>query len=591
MSAQDLGHPKETRRMWRRWLAIALVAFVAAFLVWLLSLRYFSAQELARAETRLSLYRSTVLAEVERFEHLTDILAVDPFVVSALSNGGGDAINDRLANFAGSAGLEAIFLMQGDGLTIGASNAGQDGSFLGQNYAFRPYFQGALRGERATFYGIGATTGRPGYFIAGPVENGSGGIIGVVAVKIDLAPFETTWRDAGEQVILSDQSGVVLLASDPSWRYRVLQPLTDAERAAIQAARQFPGQELAALDWQQTSRASRVRVDGAIRLYVTNDDLPNGWHLHYLAGNQRPLTQAYLLAGGCIVILAIALLFAEAQRSRRLGLALERAEREEVALRRSNELLAGEIEDRRRAELRLQETQAELQSANRLATLGELAASVTHELGQPIAAMRNHLVAHELAAEGTDQKLIRSVSGLVDRMEGITRQLKFFARSDAEPFETLDLRDSVAAVIELMQPSFQAEQVTVSYTRPPMPIEARGSRLRLEQVLTNLCRNGVDAMDQTKEPQLGIALFQTETQIVIEVSDNGHGLGGARMEDLQQPFFTTRESGQGMGLGLAISARILEDHGGALDASEDENGRTVFRLSLPVPLIPRAVAE
>ena len=127
--------------------------------VWLASYRYFVSEELARADGRLSLYRSIVLAEIERFEHLTMVLSVDPFVIEGLEAEPPDTLNDRLRGIAEAAGIDAIFLMQTDGETIAASNAGTARSFLGENYAFRPYFQDARAGGRGQFYGIGATTG------------------------------------------------------------------------------------------------------------------------------------------------------------------------------------------------------------------------------------------------------------------------------------------------------------------------------------------------------------------------------------------------------------------------------------------------
>lgn len=567
---------------------LVLAAVVAATVgVWFGAHRYFVSEEVQRAEARLSLYRSTVLAEVERFAHLTQVLSVDPFVIAALQSEGAPSLNDRLASFAGSADLDAIFLLRPDGETIAASNAGGASSFVGENYSFRPYFQDALRGRTGTFYGIGATTGLPGYFIADPVRYPDNGhIIGVVAIKISLAPFEDSWRAAQEQVFLANQQNIVLLASDAAWRYRSLVPLSVAEVDQIEEARQFPGQMLDLLDWSVGDGVARI--DGVDRLHLVNADLPHGWQLHYLASDDRAVTRALLAAGAVVVLAALALLVFQFLRGRRLGAALRRSEEEEVSLRRANAALARQIEERKRAERRLQETREELGRASRLAALGQLSASVTHELGQPIAAMRNHIAAAELT--GQQSTLTGVIGGLVDRMEGITRQLKFFARSDGDRFEDLDLRDCVTAVLDLMEPTLAQTETKVDYDPPGQALIARGARLRIEQVLTNLMRNALDAMQDEDTNVLTIRFGTSADTIWVEVADTGHGLGDATLTELREPFVTTRESGQGMGLGLAISSGILDDHGGGLQARNRDMGGAVFRMILPIPDAPAAVA-
>ncbi|MFT4701233.1 MAG: two-component system C4-dicarboxylate transport sensor histidine kinase DctB, partial [Yoonia sp.] len=226
-----------------------LAALVIAASVFQLSYRYFQSEELSKAEGRLSLYHSTVTAELARFSHLTYVLARDPFVIATAQSGDRNLLNDRLKDFAEQAGLDAIYLMQPDGMTISASNALLESSFIGQNYAFRPYFQDALAGDQGQFYGIGATTGLPGYFIADPVRDGADAIVGVIAIKIDLSQLAQSWRESGEQVLLANRDGVVLLASADAWQYKTLMVLSTNQRAEIEQTRQFPGQTLDGLNW------------------------------------------------------------------------------------------------------------------------------------------------------------------------------------------------------------------------------------------------------------------------------------------------------------------------------------------------------
>jgi|TARA_B110000908_G_scaffold34558_1_gene41398 two-component system C4-dicarboxylate transport sensor histidine kinase DctB len=541
---------------------------------------YFSSEELSQAEGRLSLYRSTVTDELERFSHLPFVLSRDPIVIQTAQGGSTEVLDTRLAEFAEKAGLDAIYLMDENGLTTSASNAASSGSFVGQNYGFRPYFQTAINGGQGSFYGIGATTGLPGFFIADPVSNAEGVAIGVVAIKIDLTKLEDSWRNSGETVLLANGDGVVLLSSERTWRYRALGPLTAEQRVTIQEARQFSNQVIEPLDWR-TDQNGKATIGGVERLHLTSSDLPHGWQLHYFASDQQSLTRSWLVTGSAVFMAAIGFIFYQMQRAGRMGAALNRSEKEEAQLRLSNERLAVEIDERRTAERRLKRTQTELERAGRLAALGKLAASVTHELGQPIAAMRNHLVAAEIAKK-VPETLTRNIGGLVDRMDGITKQLKFFAQGRTEEFGTVDMGDAMKTAIALVDPNISESNASLDLVLPKERIRVRGNRLRLEQMMTNVLRNAIDATDGIDNPAIEVSLLEQDDKAVFRIRDNGHGLGEATLAELQEPFFTTQESGKGMGLGLAISMSIVEDHGGIMTARNAAKDGAVFEVTLPM---------
>ncbi|MEP3847291.1 MAG: ATP-binding protein [Paracoccaceae bacterium] len=563
-------------------LVLAALLAVASFNV---AHVYFQSEEVSKAQGRLSLYRSTVIAEIERFSHLTFVLARDPFVIETAQGGDTAALDVRLADFADQAGIDAIYLMDRTGLTVSASNATSPSSFVGQNYAFRPYFQNAMEGEQARFYGIGATTGLPGYFISDAVKNDNQSTLGVVALKIDLSKLEQSWRDAGERVLLTNEQGVVLLASDPDWRYQTLFALSEQQRSDIEGARQFPGQSLDRLDWSPTD-GNAARIAGADWIHIMSNQLPHEWQLHYFAPKDRVLTQSWLVTAALVFICGMALVIFQIQRAKRMSVALQQSTAEEIALREANERLANEIDVRRRAERQLQRTQSELQRAGRLAALGQLSASVTHELGQPIAAMRNHLAAASLGGNATTGTMTK-IGGLVDRMEGITRQLKFFARTEGEAFTDVNLAQAMHASLELVAPNLAETGIKVTFGNDTEPPWVRGNSLRIEQVMTNLLRNAIDAMEDTKGGVISICFSpdeqgeQDEKTVWFEIEDSGHGLGDATLADLQEPFVTTRESGQGMGLGLAISAGIVSDHGGHMTARNKSTNGAVFRVTFP----------
>ncbi len=556
-----------------------LAAILVASGIFRVSYSYFVSEELAKAEGRLTLYQRTVNTEFERFSHLTYVLSQDPFVIQTVQGGPTEDLNVRLQRFAEQAGLDAIYLMDAQGLTIAASNHADAGSFIGQNYAFRPYFQQASTGQQGQFYAIGTTTGLPGYFIADAVHGPQGDLLGVIAIKIGFSLLEQSWRNSGEQVFLSNDDGVVLLSSNPDWRYHYLAELTAEQRARIAASRQFPGQALDPLDWSLIS-AQRAKIGGDDRLYLVADTVPHAWKLHYFASDDRATARSWLVTVSATLLAGLGLIIVQIQRARRVAVALRLSENEEAKLRRANEQLAIEIAERNTAERRLHRTERELERASRLAALGQLSASVTHELGQPIAAMRNHLAAAEITMPGA-AGLTGKIGGLVERMEGITRQLKFFARSDQEEFQDVDLCQSMQAALDLVAPNLAEFQVEVDTDMPSTPVLIRGSRLRIEQVMTNILRNAVDAAEEQDSPQISITIGISAAQPWFRIRDNGHGLGKATLADLQEPFVSTRESGRGMGLGLAISASIIKDHGGAMTARNIETGGAEFVVSFP----------
>lgn len=558
-----------------------LTVFAALFsaLIFWGSFAYFQAQEVEKAEARLTLYRSALVTELRHFSHLPFLLSLDPVVTATLAGQSPEALDHRLAQFAQSAGIDAIYLMDASGLTISASNARLETSFKGQNYAFRPYFQQAQAGALGEFYGIGATTGVPGYFYAISVKNPDGGETGVIAIKIDLSDLQDSWQSSGEQIILANADGVSLLASDPDWRYRAMLPLSSAQRSAIIESRQFANEQLDTFNWE-TGRGNRVaRVDGQRLLYLHTGDLPNGWSLHFFVPDDVAATRAWLTTGIFLGVLMLGLMAVQRRRFRRIGAALERSESEEAQLRQANDRLAIEIEDRRAAERSLQKTQAELERAGRLAALGQLASSVTHELGQPIAAMRNQLAAAEMKSGASS--LTEKMEGLVARMESITRQLKFFSRKGRDKFESVDLQDVMDDALELLEPNIAVSDADLSVVRSSGGMQVKANRLRLEQVMTNIVRNALDAVQDAPVRDIMITMFEDRDGVGFSVSDSGHGLGGKTLDDLNEPFATTRESGKGMGLGLTISAGIIFDHGGTISAQDRPEGGAIFRVNLP----------
>ncbi|WP_419904551.1 sensor histidine kinase [Kiloniella sp.] len=539
--------------------------------------------EFERVSDRAALYNSSLVSALERYQHLPFVLARDTVVVKGLEAGSTRVLNLRLETFAKQAQVDALYVMNTEGLTIAASNWRKTPTYVGKNYGFRPYFHTALKGNRGEFFAIGVTTNLPGYFVSEAVRDIEGQVIGVVAMKVDLSPLTDSWSEGGEKLFASNEDGVVVLSSNTSWNYQTLEPLSAGTRAHIEEERQFANKPLSPLDVAFLDH-DEMRLGKVNYLHHVSEIPDMKWKLHYLADKDVILqrSQRALLIASIIMSLFLAAYLI--LRSERIKRALRASEEDSRSLRILNEELEREIEDRRRAEKRLARTQKELKQASKLAALGELSASVSHELGQPLSAMQNYLAVADLPGSNMDNEsrdVMQRLNRLVARMGQITKQLKFFARPGGDVFEDVDLRDVISGVREIMAGDIHLAQVEMLIDQPNTPLIVRGDRLRLEQVLINLLRNSLDAMKENNEHSLEIKLLSDTGKVYVNVLDRGPGLPEELADQLFESFVTTKASGEGMGLGLAISASIVEDHSGELKARTRKTGGAEFSMIIP----------
>ena len=557
-----------------RFLAVAMLICALLGATWLLSYR--ATEQFARAalERDAALFATSLTARLNRFDHLAPILARDPDIRQFWSAKDLLPLNQKLRDAANDSALEAIYLMDENGLTVAASNFEAPVTFLGKNYGFRPYFQDAVRGDTARFFAVGATTQRPGVFLATPVRDEGTVFRGVLALKHDLSQITEGWNDAPYPLFVTNAAGVVVLASDPAWLYRTTKPIDSIQKAQIASTRQFGPHPLMPLGWRFDLQ--EVLAEGVGHIHAAEPLPILGWTLHHM----RPLRTVRVNAWQTTALAALALgligAFYAVLRARRVRLALNESQKERRALRTMNTALESEIEDRRAAERRLETAQAELARSSRLAALGQLSASVTHELGQPLSAMKNHIAAAELNPTRGEQ-VLGKLSGLVRRMESITTDLRFFAKPGDTQLEHVDLNEVAQGALELTQVDFEVRGVALEVAMASSSINVRGNRLRLEQVVVNLLKNAMRAVQDADNGTVHLTVKDDG----IVVTDNGPGLAGKTLEALSEPFYTTSASGMGMGLGLAISAAIAKDHGGWLKARDTGHGA---QFALVVPL-------
>lgn len=557
---------------------------------------------------RLDAFALSLEATLARHESLPGLLALDPSLAALLREPRNPqriaAANAYLEAAQQGAAVSVTFLIDAHGETLAASNWQLPRSFVGHNYAFRPYFRDALQDGLGRFYGVGVTTGEPGYFLAAPVR-AAGKVLGVIVLKLSLDSMEQALAGAGDTLLLADADGVVFLSSERRLRYRTLAPLPEAVSARLAETRQYGTQPVTPLAAQAILPAAngqplRLALPGEVareRLIHSRPVGGQGWQVVQL-GDPGEARAAALGAASAVVFAAAFL----------LGLAAHfrhRARRREE-LRR----VYGELEERiaeRTADLTeqiaalestkaiLRETRDAAVQAGKLATLGQMSAGISHELNQPLAALQTLADnARALLARDRHDEVgenLQLISELVDRTGRIVRQLKSFARKEAATPQAVTVASAIEHALLIVEPRRREIGARIEVVPPAADLLALAEAGRLEQVLVNLLRNGLDAMAGQPAPVLEVCAKRVDERVSIHVRDHGAGLADEVRTHLFEPFYTTKPAGEGLGLGLAISLTIVESYGGTLGAHNAPDGGAVFVLTLPAAGEPDAPSD
>jgi PAS domain S-box-containing protein len=248
-----------------------------------------------------------------------------------------------------------------------------------------------------------------------------------------------------------------------------------------------------------------------------------------------------------------------------------------------------DLSEQKRAEEILRNTQAELGRVGRVTMMGELAASIAHELNQPLAAIvtNGSVGLRWLDRDNPDLEEARSAfSRIVNdgkRAGAIIRSLRAMVKKSAPERERFEINDAIQEVLALTRSEVQRNQASLQAELYPGHLMVLGDRIQLQQVLLNLIKNAVDAMNgiTDRAKRLEISSQITESgEALIRVEDTGTGLDAASTEHIFEPFFTTKPTG--MGLGLSICRSIIEAHGGRLWAAPRSTYGTAFQFTLPL---------
>lgn len=577
---------------------VAVAAFSAAVFTYGLRGGLDRLAEGARAE--LTQASDQLTGQLQRFRQLAVLLTDHPILAPlAVADGGNaTAANALLRKEADRTGSEEVMLLGRKGRVLASSNGADVGRL---DRADSAAFQSAMHGTLGFSHAVEGVAARRVFLYAAPLFSPTGPVIGAVVVRLDASQIEAPSRGDAQSVFFSDALGVVFVSNRSELLFRRRAPR--AMPSASFGLRYPPGltHPFPAVTRHRFGGHALWLVDGGpylprLALHLTQP-LPVVAMQAEILVNALPTVlvaalQAAVAAALCLFFGAILLVVGERRRAlgdrlateARLTAQLERRVRERTQeLSEAVDRLKREVAERMEAEAALKTAQAELLRAGKLSALGQMSAGISHELNQPLMAIRSY--AENGAAflargkpERTTENLTR-ISDMAQRMGRIIRNLRAFARQEVEGVSAIDLGTVVAAALEITEPRLRQEGVALDYVPPSGPVLVRGGEVRLQQVVLNILANALDAMAGREDRRLRLEIH-AGNPTRFTCADSGSGI--AEPERIFDPFYSTKEVGQaeGMGLGLAISDRIIQSFGGRIIARNRPEGGAKVTVEL-----------
>ncbi|MBY5782195.1 two-component sensor histidine kinase [Rhizobium leguminosarum bv. viciae] len=590
------------RRMWWTYAVLALVAVVAS--LWASGeigrhRAEAALEEQARMDARLN--AALLRTVLEKYRALPFVLSQDAALTAALAGtdaGAFERLSQKLENLAAGTKAAVIYVIDKDGMAVSASNWREPTSFVGNDYRFREYFQGAVERGQAEHFALGTVSKKPGLYISQRIS-GSNGLLGVVVVKVEFDDVEADWNASNTPSYVVDERGIVLITSIPSWRFMTIGRIAEDRLTAIRESLQFGDAPLQPLPLDMVRNlGDGLDVVGIVmpgdagktRFLDVGIPVPaTGWQLQHLV-TLGPSVDAGIREARMLALLILLPLLAGAafllrrRHAITLRISREQQAREELERRvvertldlsQARDRLQAEIIGHKSTEQKLQAVQQDLVQANRLAILGQVAAGVAHEINQPVATIRAYadnartfLDRGQTAPAGEN---LESIAALTERIGSITEELKTFARKGRGSAEPTGLKDVIEGAVMLLRSRFAGRMDTLDIDLPPPELQVMGNRIRLEQVLINLLQNALEAV----APKAGEGRVEVRTSteagtVTVTVADNGPGIPPEIRKGLFTPFNTSKESG--LGLGLVISKDIVGDYGGRMEVLSDNSG-------------------
>lgn len=552
----------------------------------------FEKTALDTSSERLSLYQESLRSTIERVAHLPRVVVSHPYTKEMLRDGTNiHLLNQYLKTVSDKANSAALYILDINATTVAASNYNTPESFVGKNYRFRRYFTDAVSHGQATFFAIGVTTGRPGYFLSEAIID-EGTVLGVAVVKVEFKELLEAWRVAGEDVLITDQDEVPVLASDSRYLYKPLKELPQSRLSQIQESKKFVGYDLDKLEFQSQSGIfeGRIDIEGDDFSISTVDTSELGWKLHYLTPLDPVQKYAYVFSAFVLLFLGLLASMIMFMRSREKQGRLQAKANEAERVSRINTQLEQEVQVRKETEKQLRDAQSELIQSSRLAALGKMSAAIVHEVNQPVSAIRlftssgGLLVKERRLKEAS--RVFDDIKKMTERLGAITSDLLIFSRKPVSSPQVCNLNESVENILLQFKPEIELSDIQLTLEFSDKPVLAKGSKVRFEQIISNLIKNAIQACEKSAAPAITLTTWIEDERCGLSVRDNGNGIPDEIKGQLFDPFFTTKNIGEGVGLGLALCYAIADEANGKITCENLEEGGAFFNVDFPAQTDP-----
>lgn len=511
--------------------------------------------------------------------------------------------------------------MDRSGDTIASSNRNEPDSFVGKNYAFRPYFTQAVQNIPSIYMAVGVTSKKRGSYYSYPVYgNNRNDAIGVAVIKAPVEYIAEGIKQVDEgTLLLTGPHDVVFASNRDDWLFQVLWEVTGDDLKDIAESKQFGS---GPWDWTGMKRVAADRAtDRAGADYIVHEMKINncpGWKVVYLWKSKTvsdnfmiPLfrTVGNIIVVLCVVIgMAVLVLYkkaskditarkkAEVHLAKAYGELEDRVRDRTSALETSNEQLRNEINERRRVETEHRQIQEQLLHSQKLEAVGQLAGGVAHEFNNILTAIINNVYLAKMRTEdgGPVRENLNIILKLSNNAAVVARELLAFSRKQLiEPVPS-GLNDIVKGTERLLK-DFIGEDIEFSIKLSDKSPVIMADRRQMEQVIINLATNARDAMPgggrlsiETDIAEISPDFIKTHgfgrpgMYALLAVADTGTGIDEETIKKVFEPFFTTKEVGKGTGLGLSIIYGIITQHSGYINIDSKPGEGTTFTIYLPV---------
>jgi two-component system C4-dicarboxylate transport sensor histidine kinase DctB len=557
-------------------IVIFLIIFIFLLIIWFSNFwltEKFTQSIRASSELKAALYSNAIDSELKKNQVIPFLVSMDPMIMTALRSNDYETTSERLSGILREIGASKLRLLDYKGLVVASSDKSELGRNLGDSLAFV-----STNKTTKTIFKINKLDNGFFQFTYSRLIFEGQDYVGAVIVDVNLLQFERKWKSPAEAILIINSSDEIVMTTENKWRGMNIGDALRAEAPTSVLNRAF---HVAGDYFELNSSKYFVNGQAVMRtdMAIPFEGLRLSLFSNYASVRER--VNAVIAIEIMFFSLLATLVFYYLNRRANSEAFYFKKESEE--LRALNLLLNQEVVIRKKTEKNLEVAEQSLVQSQKLAVLGEMSAAVSHELNQPLAAMKTYLAAAKLlfdrrrSSEGLAS--LQRIDDLIERMSVITRQLKSHATKMGDLVDRVGLKDVIANSLLIMEPNLNLNSVEIDLALSEPEVYVIGNKTKLEQVVINMVQNALDALTGVSNPKILITLGAYETAI-LRVSDNGSGIKD--LEKLFEPFFTTKSPGDGLGLGLAISSSIINNYGGRMTARNNEEKGAIFEIFLPL---------